>query len=147
MPSSTDVAIIGGGAIGSAVAYFLLSDPAWKGRVAVSERDPSYKRASSALSASSIRQQFSTPENIRMSRFGFAFLRDIQRHLSVDADPIDIGLRTGGYLYLATPEHEAGLREIHAIQRAEHAGIVLLKPAELAGRFPWLSPEGVALGS
>jgi glycine/D-amino acid oxidase-like deaminating enzyme len=147
MPSSTDVAIIGGGAIGSAVAYFLLCDPAWKGRVTVIERDPSYKRASSALSASSIRQQFSTPENIRMSRFGFRFMRDIQRHLGVDRDTIDIGLRTGGYLYLATPEHEAVLRENHAIQRAEQAEIALLTPAELGARFPWMSADGVALGS
>jgi glycine/D-amino acid oxidase-like deaminating enzyme len=147
MPSTTDVAIIGGGAIGSAVAYFLLSDPAWKGRVTVVERDPSYKRASSALSASSIRQQFSTPENIRMSRFGFAFLSEIQQHLAVDQDPIDIGLRTGGYLYLATSEHEAVLRENHAIQRGENAEIALLAPAELGARFPWLALDGVALGS
>ncbi|HTK71653.1 MAG TPA: FAD-binding oxidoreductase [Croceibacterium sp.] len=147
MPSSTDVAIIGGGAIGSAVAYFLLSDPAWQGRVTVIERDPSYKRASSALSASSIRQQFSTPENIRMSRFGFAFLSEIGRHLAVDADPTDIGLKTGGYLYLATPEHEAVLRANHAIQRREHAEIALLAPAELAARFPWLALDGVTLGS
>lgn len=147
MPSSTDVAIIGGGAIGSAVAFFLKSDPAFRGRVTVVERDPSYKRASSALSASSIRQQFSTPENIRMSRFGFAFLRDIQRHLAVDADPVDIGLRTGGYLYLAASEHEAVLRENHAIQRAEGAEVALLAPAELEARFPWLALDGVTLGS
>ena len=147
MPTTTDVAIIGGGAIGSAVAYFLLSNPAWKGRVTVIERDPSYKRASSALSASSIRQQFSTPENIRMSRFGFAFLTAIQTHLAVDGDPVDIGLRAGGYLYLATPEHEAVLRENHAIQREESAEIALLKPDELAAQFPWLALDGVALGS
>lgn len=147
MASSTDVAIIGGGAIGSAVAYFLLSDPAWKGRVTVVERDPAYKRASSALSASSIRQQFSTPENIRMSRFGFQFLREIQTHLGVDGDPIDIGLHVAGYLYLATPAHAAVLRENHAIQRAEGAEIALLAPDEIAARFPWISTEGVALGS
>jgi glycine/D-amino acid oxidase-like deaminating enzyme len=147
MATSTDVAIIGGGAIGSAVAYFLLSNPAFKGRVTVIERDPSYKRASSALSASSIRQQFSTPENIRMSRFGFAFLSEIGRHLAVDADPVDIGLRTGGYLYLATPEHEAVLRENHAIQRAEKAEIALLAPGEIAARFPWIAVDGVTLGS
>jgi glycine/D-amino acid oxidase-like deaminating enzyme len=147
MPNTTDVAIIGGGAIGSAVAFFLKSDPAFRGRVTVVERDPSYKRASSALSASSIRQQFSTPENIRMSRFGFEFLSGIQRHLAVDADPVDIGLRTGGYLYLAAAGHEAVLRENHAIQRAEGAEIALLAPAELAARFPWLALDGVTLGS
>ncbi|HEY7607837.1 MAG TPA: FAD-binding oxidoreductase [Alphaproteobacteria bacterium] len=147
MPSSIDVAIIGGGAIGSAIAFFLSSDPAFKGRVTVIERDPSYTRASSALSASSIRQQFSTPENIRMSRFGFAFLSEIGRHLAVDGDPVDIGLRTGGYLYLAAAGHEAVLRENHAIQRRESADIALLSPAELAARFPWLALEGVTLGS
>ena len=147
MPSSTDVAIIGGGAIGSAVAYFLLSDPAWKGRVTVVERDPGYTRASSALSASSIRQQFSTPENIRMSRFGFAFLSEVGRHLAVDGDVPDIGLKTRGYLYLATPEHAPALRENHAIQRREGAEIALLSPDELAARYPWMSLDGVALGA
>ena len=151
MTRSTDVAIIGGGAIGSAIAYFLLSAPAFKGRVTVVERDPSYARASSALSASSIRQQFSTPENIRMSRFGFGFLSDINRHLAVDGDgpgrPVDIGMREGGYLYLATPEHEGVLRENHAIQRAEAADVALLNPDELAARFPWLALDGVTLGS
>lgn len=147
MPSTTDVAIIGGGAIGSAVAYFLLSDPAWKGRVTVVERDPSYKRASSALSASSIRQQFSTPENIRMSRFGFGFLAEVGRHLAVDGEAPDIGLRTRGYLYLGTDGHAAVLRENHAIQSREGAAIALLSPHELAARFPWMSVEGVALGA
>ena len=70
MSTIYDVAIVGGGAIGSAIAYFLKSDPTFDGTVAVIERDPTYARASSALSASSIRQQFSTPENIRMSLFG-----------------------------------------------------------------------------
>ncbi len=147
MGETTDVAIIGGGVIGSAVAFFLKSDPAFRGRVAVIERDPSYKRASSALSASSIRRQFSTPENIRMSRFGFAFLSEIQRHLAVDGDGIDIGLRTGGYLYLAAAGHEAVLRENHAIQRGEGAEVALLPPAELGARFPWLALDGVVLGS
>ena len=147
MPSTTDVAIIGGGAIGSAIAYFLLSDPAWKGRVTVIERDPSYKRASSALSASSIRQQFSTPENIRMSRFGFGFLAEVGQHLAVDGEAPDIGLKTRGYLYLGTAGHAAVLRENHAIQSREGAAIALLSRDELAARFPWMSVEGVALGA
>lgn len=149
MQRTCDIAIVGGGVIGSAIAYFVLSDPAFDGRVAVVERDPSYARASSALSASSIRQQFSTPENIRMSRFGFGFLAEIDRHLRVDetAQAIDIGLTENGYLYLVPPEREAMLREIHEIQRAEGADVALLPPEELAARFPWLSADGVGLGS
>jgi len=143
-----DVAIVGGGAIGSAIAYFLRSDPAFGGSVAVIERDPTYAHASSALSASGIRQQFSTPENIRLSLFGISFLREIGQHLTVEGGPVaDVGLREGGYLYLATPEYEAALRANHAIQVAEGADIVLLSPDEIVGRFPWMSVEGVALGS
>jgi FAD-dependent oxidoreductase domain-containing protein 1 len=52
-----------------------------------------------------------------------------------------------GYLYLASPAHEATLRENHAVQRAESAEVVLLEPTELTSRFPWLSVDGVALGS
>ena len=52
-----DVLIVGGGAVGSSIAYHLKSDPNFTGSVAVAERDPTYARASSALSASSIRQQ------------------------------------------------------------------------------------------
>jgi FAD-dependent oxidoreductase domain-containing protein 1 len=143
-----DVAIIGGGAIGSAIAYFLKVDPVFDGSVVVIERDPTYARASSALSASGIRQQFSTPENIRMSLFGIEFLREVSRHLSPDdGPPVDVGLHEGGYLYLATAEFEAALRANHEVQVAEGADIALLTPSEVATRFPWMSTDGVALAS
>ena len=48
-----DVVIVGGGAMGCAVAAFLLDEPAFDGRVAVVERDPAYREASSALSGES----------------------------------------------------------------------------------------------
>lgn len=146
--ASTDVAIVGGGVMGSAIATFLRGDPAFDGRVVVIERDPTYRRASSALSASSIRQQFSTPENIAMSSFGFDFLRDVDGHLAVDGEaPPDISLTERGYLYLATPVGEATMRESHSIQVANGAGVALLSPDDVASRFPWLSTDGVALAS
>jgi FAD-dependent oxidoreductase domain-containing protein 1 len=147
---TADVVIVGGGVIGSSIATLLAGDPAFNGSIIVLERDPAYRRSSSALSASSIRQQFSTPENIRMSRFGFEFLLDIGRRLGVDGSgepPPDAGLTQRGYLYLAPPAGEAILRENHEIQLREGVDAALLTPDELAARFPWLSVDGVALGS
>ncbi|MGZ7227041.1 FAD-dependent oxidoreductase, partial [Streptococcus pyogenes] len=65
MATGHDVVVVGGGVVGSAVAYFLCREGVR--RVAVIERDPVYARASSTLSAGSIRQQFSTPVNIALS--------------------------------------------------------------------------------
>ena len=58
-----DIIIIGGGIMGSATAYYLTQkDPTLK--VAVIERDPTYARASTTLSMSNVRIQFSLKENI-----------------------------------------------------------------------------------
>ncbi|MCC7271125.1 MAG: FAD-binding oxidoreductase [Alphaproteobacteria bacterium] len=146
-PESADVVVVGGGIVGSSTAYFLTADPVFSGRVVVVERDPTYERASTVRSAGSIRQQFSTPENIRMSQFGMAFLRDIDRRLGVDGERIDVGFRENGYLFLATEAGRAVLEANHATQRACGAAVALLDPAGLAARFPWLSTAGIAAGS
>ncbi|MCA0245385.1 MAG: FAD-binding oxidoreductase [Proteobacteria bacterium] len=138
----SDVIVIGGGVMGSSVAYHLKSDPAFTGKVTVIERDPTYARASSALSASSIRQQFSTPLNIHLSRYGIGFLRRAGELLGVE-----LGLREPGYLFLASHAGEAVLRANHAIQKGEDCAVELLDPAALVGRFPWISTEGVTLAS
>jgi glycine/D-amino acid oxidase-like deaminating enzyme len=140
------IAIIGGGVIGSAVAYWLtrLDDGL---EVTVLERDPSYAQASSALSASSIRQQFSTPVNVAIGRFGIEFLRAVGEHLAVDGEAPEIGLHEGGYLFLATASGEAILRRNHEVQRAHGAETVLLEREALRRRFPWLALDDIALGS
>jgi glycine/D-amino acid oxidase-like deaminating enzyme len=102
---SSKVVIVGGGVIGSSIAYFLrASDPTVS--VTVIERDPTYARSSSALSAASIRQQFSTPLSIRMSLFGIEFLRSIGERLEIDGTKPSIDLHEGGYLFLATSAGE-----------------------------------------
>jgi glycine/D-amino acid oxidase-like deaminating enzyme len=114
----------------------------------VVERDPTYARASSALSASSIRQQFSTPLNIHLSRFGIGVLRQARELLSVDGEtPVDLGLREPGYLFLASAEGEAVLRDNNAIQQREGCAVELLAPDALKNRFPWMETQGVALAS
>ena len=39
------VAIVGGGAVGSSIAYFLANHPRFHGEVVVIERDPTYRYA------------------------------------------------------------------------------------------------------
>jgi glycine/D-amino acid oxidase-like deaminating enzyme len=143
---SEKVVIVGGGVIGSSVAYFLrVSDPAVD--VTVIERDPSYARSSSALSAASIRQQFSTPLSVQMSLFGIDFLRSIGERLAVDGTRPSIDLHEGGYLFLATPAGVATLRDNHALQTRLGADICLLERTALAARFPWLNTEDLAAGA
>ena len=144
---SDNIVIVGGGAIGSGVASFLVADPAFRGTVTVIERDPTYARASSALSASSIRQQFSTAVNIELSRFGIEFLRGIGATLAVDGDRPDVGLVENGYLFLASGAGEATLRSNYALQREHDVAVELLEPEGLKQRFPWLSTDGLACGS
>ena len=139
-----DVVIVGGAAIGSAVAYFLLHDLGFTGTVAVIERDPTYARAATTLSAASIRQQFSTPENIRMSRFGIAFIDGLKLRFGREAS---VGFRAGGYLLLADAAGRAVLAANHAVQQAEHADVVLMDARDLAARFPFLNTSDLAGGA
>jgi glycine/D-amino acid oxidase-like deaminating enzyme len=124
--------IIGAGIIGACTAYWLTRlAPALK--VILVERDRTFARASTALSASSIRQQFSAAVNIRMSQFGAAFLSEM-----------GIALEERGYLYLG---EERALREAHSVQTANGAAVALLAPREIKARFPWLNVEDVEAGA
>src|SRR5471030_1073974 len=97
---SGSIVIVGGGIMGSALAYWLTRlDPTLDVRVV--ERDPSYEFASSTRSAASIRQQFSAAVNVRISQESFAFLRRAADELMLDEEKPDIALREAGYLYLA----------------------------------------------
>jgi FAD-dependent oxidoreductase domain-containing protein 1 len=139
------VLVIGGGVMGAATAYFLAAGHGL--HATVFERDPTYRRASSALSASSIRQQFSSAINIRLSQASLEFYRRIGDALAVDGERPDIGLTERGYLFLAT---RAGLDVLcanHAVQVACSVPARLLDAAALRARLPWLATDDVAAGS
>ncbi|MEI2386624.1 FAD-binding oxidoreductase [Breoghania sp. JC706] len=139
-----DVCIVGGAAVGLSIAHFLKRDLKFDGTVTVVEKDPAYTRAATTLSAASIRQQFSTPENVRLSLFGRDFFRSLKDRFGADAD---IGFTEGGYLVLAGEDGRQILRENHAVQEAEGADIALDAPHDLLKRFPWLNLDGIAAGA
>ena len=142
-----DVVIVGGAATGSSAAYFLLSNPDFNGKVLVLEQDPSYQHCATTLSAASIRHQFSTPENIRMSMFGTEFLRQFKHNMDVDGDAADPAFVEGGYLFLATNDGVETLRSNLQTQQAEGADIQMFNATELAAKYPWMNTSDLAAGS
>ena len=148
MKTSYDVVIVGGAVIGSAVAYFLSANPDFKGSVLVVEKDPTYAKASTSLSSSSIRCQFSNPINVRISQFGADFIRNFAETMQVGSDRPDLSFHEGGYLFLANTEEQAKtLRENHAVQRMCGADVVLWDQADLAAAFPHLNVDDILLAS
>lgn len=145
---TADVLIIGGAAMGSALAFFLADDPAFRGRILVVEADMSLARSATARSHESIRGQFTTEVNIRLSRFSLAFLREFRDRLGGDEDIADIALREHGYLYLATTEEGARqLEESAALQHRLGVPTELLGPGEISRRFPDIAAGDIRLGA
>lgn len=138
-----DIVIIGGAIVGSSVAYYLREE-GFSGSIALVERDPQFSHAATTLSLASIRQQFSIPENIRLSQFTLKLFRRLQETFGAEAD---IGFREGGYLILAGDNGLPILKANHEAQIAEGADIVLEDPEQLTHRFPWLSAEGISAGA
>jgi FAD-dependent oxidoreductase domain-containing protein 1 len=137
-----DVVIVGGGIVGSSSAYFLRKN-GFKGTIALIERDTSYANGCTARSCGGIRQQFSTPENISLSKFGLNILRHLKEEFGPEAD---VSFREQGYLILASESGKAILEENHAIQVANGADNVLLDADGLGKQFPWLVTDGLVLG-
>src|ERR1700734_3936716 len=98
MSENPDVVIAGGAIMGSSTAYHLAADPGFSGRILVLEKDMTYAKSATALSLSSIRQQFSSPINIRVGLAGVAFLREVRQRLEVDGDRPDVPFTENGYL-------------------------------------------------
>jgi sarcosine oxidase len=138
-----DVAIVGGGIVGSSTAYYLRKH-GFTGTIAIFEQDTSFKHSCTALSWGGIRQQFSTPENILLSQFGLRLIRDLKAEFGSEAE---INFREQGYLVLATTKSVAVLEENQRLQVSMGADTTIYKGAELARKFPWINFEGIAAGS
>ena len=130
MPRSTyDVVIVGGAVMGSSVAWHLTREVGFDGSILVVERDPSYEFASTTLTNSCMRQQFTNELNIRISQYGAEVVRNFD-------PPIDV--HHFGYMYLAGDgEFAAQLRHSQAIQAEHGAGTHIMSPAEIVDDYPF----------
>lgn len=145
--SSFDVVIVGGAMIGSSIAFWLTRNPDFKGRVLVVERDPGYNFASTSHTNSSIRQQFGSEVNVKISRFAAEFIHDFKTYMDDDSAP-DIVLQSFGYLYLADNQDFAEvLRDNCAMQNRLGAATKIYTADELAQKWPFYNLDGIICGS
>lgn len=146
MDQTTDVVVIGGGAIGASVAYFLRARPGAP-RVTVVERDPSYALASTPRASGGVRRLFSCVENIALSGFSIPFYQRFRDDMAVDGVPAEINFRQGGYLFIVPEAGRRALEENAAVQRAHGVRVELLDRAALGARFPSMFVDDLAVGA
>ncbi len=141
-----DVAVIGGGIIGSATAYFLMKEePALS--VCVIEPDPRYEFASALRASGGCRVQFTVPENIRMSLFSLDFIRNFERTMATAERPAPVDWVEGGYLFIVPPGNVADLERNVRKQQANGCVVELLTPSELKQRFPSMNVADLGAGA
>jgi len=134
--------------MGSSTAYFLKSKaPLLK--VAVIEKDSTYQNASSALSASGIRQQFSIPENVKLSQWSYKFMKHAGKHLQVPGDDHPcVQLAKSSYMFLTTEKGLPILSNNCLMQQGCNVGVRLYPAKQLQEKYPWLNvDDGIVAGS
>jgi sarcosine oxidase subunit beta len=136
------VVIIGGGIVGSSIAYHLTA--AGCKDVLVIERETAQGKGSTGKSMGGVRAQFSTPVNIQMSLYSIPFYAGFDERLGHPCD-----YRPQGYLFCATSErHLAYLRANFEKQVAMGLKDVRLITAdEIRGMFPQLRGDDIVGGS
>lgn len=145
MGESAAVVVVGGGVIGSSIAVRLrqrLRDA----RIVVVERDPTYARASSRLATGGVRQQFESPLNVAMARYGAAFYRRFDELTAGCGQRSHAWFRQRGYLFLADEGNAERLERRYAIQKASGANVEQWSPRQIAERFDGLATHDVRFG-
>ncbi|MEO0831542.1 MAG: FAD-dependent oxidoreductase, partial [Pseudomonadota bacterium] len=143
---SYDVVIVGGAMMGASVAWHLRHE-GFTGSVLVLERDPTYETSSTAHTNSCMRQQFSTPLNIKISQYAAHFVRNF-REIEGDERIPEIHFQSFGYMYLAADDRRAtALREAVAVQNANGAATRMMTPEEVAEAYPFYHLSDVVAAS
>jgi len=135
-----DIIIIGGGIMGSATAYYLMkADPTLK--VAVVERDATYSQASTTLSMSNVRTQFSLKENVQISLYALQALKRFEEDMAVDDQPPKIYFRQEGNLFLVDAAEEAAARRAFEMQKSLGCQVQWWSPQTIKQHYPLYAPQ------
>ena len=131
------IVIIGGGVIGSSIAWHLACAGAAADTVVI-EPDSTYQHAATPRASGTVRRVFGLPENILMSSYAHEVYGDFERLLVIDGEPAaHVDMRIGGLLMMtAGTQRVASLEAIAAVQHDLGVNNAILDRAEIASRFP-----------
>lgn len=136
MKSRYKVVVIGGGVIGTAVAFYLAKNGV--SDVVVLEKDY-LSSGSTGRCGGGIRQQWSERMNVRLA------MRSVEHFKRFESEVgFDIEYFQGGYLLLAYTEEEVLLFERNTkMQQEENLDVELLSKNEASSRFSFIDMSGV----
>lgn len=139
---TAEVVIVGGGIVGSSIAYHLVASGCKN--VLVIERETAQGKGSTGKSMGGVRAQFSTPVNIQMSLYSIPFYASFDERLGYPA-----GYRPQGYLFCATNDkHLAYLKANYEKQVAMGLKDVrFISADEIRAMFPQLRSDDIVGGS
>ena len=142
MSETADVVIVGGGIVGSSIAFHLTEGGCRS--VVVLERESHQGKGSTGKSMGGVRAQFSTALNIKLSMYSIGFFARFDETVGHPA-----GYRPQGYLFLATEEkHLAYLRANYELQVSLGLDTVrLVDTAEIVRMVPQLRAGDILGGS
>src|SRR5262244_1101159 len=142
MQNTADVVIIGGGIVGSSIAWHLTH--AGCKNVLVIERESSQGKGSTGKSMGGVRAQFSTPVNIQMSKYSINFFAEFDEVVGHPAD-----YRAHGYLFCATTErHLNYLKTNRELQLSLGLkNVELVEPEDILKMVPQLSADDIIGGT
>ena len=136
MSEARDVAVVGGGAVGTSVLFHLAADHDVRG---VLFEKGQLGSGSTSKAAGGVRNTFTSPANAAVGNRAIEYFQNFE-----DRVGRALSFRQNGYMYLYHSESAADeWRDRAVLFRRHGAGAELLSAEEAAGKFPGLAAEAI----
>jgi sarcosine oxidase subunit beta len=139
---TADVVIIGGGIVGSSIAYHLTANGCRS--VLVVERESAQGKGSTGKSMGGVRAQFSIPVSIQMSLYSIPFYASFEERLGYPCD-----YRPQGYLFCATTDQQMAYLGTNYAQQVKMGlkNVRLMTGDEIRSMYTQLRGDDIVGGS
>ena len=132
--------------MGSATAYHLMKADATL-KVAVVERDAAYTQASTTLSMSNVRIQFSLKENVQISLYAIQVLKRFEEDMAVADQKPRIYHRQEGNLFLVDAAEETAAKGAFEMQKDLGCQVQWWSPQTIKEHYPLYEPDTLVGGT